>query len=321
MKVLSIKEAIEKKLLNDIGGLSLNEDAKKMQTIDKEELEETIKSMLKDVIEPSIVVSSDEKEIFCVTAEREGNSSRNFFETPEKITQQYIYPKVYTQDNTPVLIMGQKLGNKCSTIPIVQDNKNDDIQEFTLKIKTAKGAIDETFCENDSLQESKQDDNIEMEETEVVHKLEKPIEVSYENGELLLKGQNIEIPDDDIVIIDKDNFINYTYSIMLEDGRQSNLTFGYNAIPREDMFCKDIVNEINTIKTEGIGNVKEDSVKCVGYDDIYEKYHESTPKKIEIIEPEDEELKKLLEEDKQLDTEIKEAQELLQQKDRGTMQI
>ena len=125
MKVLSINEAVEKNLLNHIGGLSLKEDIKIMQVKDKKELENTVKRILKNVIEPSIVVSDDEQEIFCVTAEREENISKNFFEGPEKNIQQYIYPKVYTQDNTPVLIMGQNTENKYSTIPIVQDNKDE----------------------------------------------------------------------------------------------------------------------------------------------------------------------------------------------------
>ena len=39
MKVLSINEAVEKNLLNHIGGLSLKEDIKIMQVKDKKELE------------------------------------------------------------------------------------------------------------------------------------------------------------------------------------------------------------------------------------------------------------------------------------------
>lgn len=320
MKILSINDAIEKGLLNHIGGVSLKEDAKIMQVKDKEELEETIKSMLKNVTEPSIVVSDDEQEIFCVTVEREHNNSRNFFEGAEKSTQKYIYPRVYTQDNTPTLIMGQSAKNKYSTIPIVQDNKNEDIQEFTLKIQNAKGSIDETYYEDELLQGNEQ--NVEIEETEVVHKLEQPIEVSYENGVLQLKGNNTEIEDGDTVIINKNNFIDYTYSIELADGSESNLTFGYNMIPDEYTFCKDIVNKINKIKTEGIGNIKEDSIKCVGYEETEEKYYESTPKEVEIIEPEDEELKKLLDEDKKLDEKITEAQNTLNhQRDNGTVQL
>ena len=99
------------------------------------------------------------------------------------------------------------------------------------------------------------------------------------------------------------------------------MTFGYNIIPREDIFCRDIINKINKVKTEGISNIKEDAIKCVGYDEINQKYYESTPKEVEIIEPEDEELRKLLEEDQKLDKEIGEIQNILNERDNGTIQL
>ena len=199
--------------------------------------------------------------------------------------------------------MGENANNRYSTIPIIQDNKNQDIKEFKLRIKSAKGGI---------------------EETETVDKLEKPIELSYEDGLLQLRGQNIEIENNDTIIITKDNFTDYTYSIELEDGRKSDLTFGYNKTPHEYDFCKDIVNRINKIKTEGIGNIEKQSIKCIGYENekAEAKYYESKPKEVEIVEPEyDKQLKDLMKEDSRLDKEILEAEKVLEQRNNGTIEL
>lgn len=305
MKILSIEEAIEKGLLREsTNGIMIN-DIK--NTINLEQ-EKEIAQLLGNISTPSIIVSDDEKRVLCTNISKRVQDKVDGYTESRK----YTFPRVYTSDNTPVLVGGISYSGKFPDyIHSIQDNKNIDIEEYTLRIKSAKGAIGEI----DKL-------NKETNLIEEVKELNEAIKLSFKDNTLEIIGEKTYLEEDEkfkevLPVIDRSSFIDYEYYIELADGRKSDLTYGYLAKPSLSRVCLDIIQNIDKLKI--IGNLDEKDIECGEYNGTIktqDNYIEMNPKQVECIDIEDKMLNDLLNSDNKtitLET-ARELQRLSEQK-------
>lgn len=302
MKVLSINEALEKGLLRKSAeGLIISDINNTINLEDEEKLQELQKS----ISTPSIIVSDDEKNILCTTISKEAED----FNLGYKEKRKYTFPRVYTSDNSPVLVGGISFsGRYPDRTKAIQDNENIDINDYSLHIKSAKGGLDQKAKVN-------KDTNL----VEEVKKLEEPISLSFKDNTLEVNGGKIKLEENDdfiesLPIINRESFLDFEYYIELADGRKSDFTYGYIAKPSLNTFCLDVIEKINKLKI--IGNIEPEKIECGEYNgniESVENYYEFNPKEIEIIKNEDKELEDLIKQDSELDKKIDEAEKILEQ--------
>lgn len=301
MKVLTIIQAIENGLLRETtNGIAINDIKNTMKLEEKE-----IKKILGNIYIPSIIVSDDEKTVVCTNITKEVKD--NLYGYTEK--RQYTFPRVYTSDNTPVLVGGISYSGRFPDYTnAIQDNENIDIDEYTLRIKSAKGGLDEKAIVN-------KESNL----VEEVKKLDKPIELSFKDNTLEVRGEKVKLEENDKIkevlpIINRDSFMDYEYYIELADGRKSDLTYGYKAKPTLNRVCLDIIEKIDKLKI--IGNINEKEIECGEYNgnvETADNYIRMNPTQIEREYIEDEILEKLMREDSELDRQLNYREQLLKQ--------
>lgn len=250
---------------------------------------------------PSILVSDDERRVFCVEHKREyinrdGNTA----------TRDYKFVRTYTPDNVPICV-GGRYENEIALA--VQNNKNSDIEkkEYHFHIKTAKGAMLEKARINQTTR------NIE----EVID-LKDPILVSYQEGVLKVEG-SVQLEEaEELPLIDEGIFIDYNYCIEM-NGKEYDTTYGYQEKISKQSFTEGIIRNVKKLSiTKGID---PKVIECIGYDSTtkqeFSKVFEDG--EIEILDPKEEELRRLMSEDQELDEKIQEGQkvlEILQEKDK-----
>lgn len=313
MKVLSIKEALEKRLLKESAeGLIISDINNTINLEDKEKVQE----LQKNINTPSIIVSDDEKNILCTTISKEAKD----FNLEYKEKRKYTIPKVYTSDNSPVLVGGISYsGRYPDYIKVVQDNENVDINDYSLHIKSAQGGLEEKARVN------KDTDLVEE-----VQKLEEPILLKFGDNTLEVQGGNVKLEENEefiesLPIINREAFLDFQYYIELPDGRKSDLTYGYIAKPSLDTFCKDVIKKIDKLKI--VGDIDPEEIECGEYNGSVkstDNYYVSAPKEIEIINNKDKELEMLMSQDMELDKQIEKAEEILKEnrlKDKNIEQL
>lgn len=302
MKVLSIKEALEKGLLRESAeGLIISDINNTIKLEDEEKLQE----LQKNISTPSIIVSDDEKNILCATISKEAED----FNFGYKEKRKYTFPRVYTSDNSPVLVGGISFsGRYPDRTKVIQDNENIDINDYALHIKSAQGGLDEKAIVN------KKTNLIEE-----VQKLEEPILLKFKDNTLEVNGGNIKLEENEEIIenlqiINRESFLDFEYYIELADGRKSDLTYGYIAKPSLNTFCLDVIEKIDKLKI--IGSIEPEKIECGEYNgniESEETYYEYNPKEIEVIKNKDKELEYLIKQDSELDKKINEAENILEQ--------
>ena len=302
MKVLTIKEALEKKLLRESAeGLIISDINNTINLEDEEKLQE----LQKNISTPSIIVSDDEKNILCATISKEAKD----FNLEYKEKRKYTFPRVYTSDNLPVLVGGISYsGRYPDYTKVIQDNENVDINEYSLHIKSAQGGLEEKAIVNKNT-------NL----IEEVQKLEEPILLKFEDNTLEVHGGNVKLEENEefiesLPIIDREAFLDFQYYIELPDGRKSELTYGYIAKPSLDTFCMDVIKKIDKLKI--IGDINPEKIECGeynGFEKSTDNYYISDPKEIEILSSKDKKLEMLMNQDMELDKQIEEAEEMLKE--------
>lgn len=304
MKILSIEEAIEKGLLRETtNGVAIN-DINNIMNLEQKE----IAQLLGNINNPSIIVSDDEKRVLCTNISKRVQDKVDGYTESRK----YTFPRVYTSDNTPVLVGGISYSGRFPDYThAIQDNQNIDIEEYTLRIKTAKGVIGE-----------KGKLNKETNLIEEMEELNNPIQLNFKDNTLEIIGEKIYLEEDEkfkevLPVIDRSSFMDYEYYIELADGRKSDLTYGYMAKPSLSRVCLDIIQKIDKLKI--IGNLDEKDIECGEYNGTIktqDNYIEMNPAEVECIDIEDEMLNDLLNSDNKtitLET-ARELQRLAEQK-------
>lgn len=133
----------------------------------------------------------------------------------EYIKYEARFPRVYTSDNSPIAVCGN--GDNIST-KLIQDNDSIDIKDYDIKIKRAKGSIDE------KLVGQKSDGSPEN-----TVKLDKPITYEFNDGTMQFNGNGVEIgPHEWLQTINRNSLEHYELEIQLPDGRRSEFTYGMN---------------------------------------------------------------------------------------------
>lgn len=309
MKVLTIKEALEKRLLRESSeGLIISDINNIINLEDVEKLEE----LKKYISTPSVIVSDDEKNILCVTISKEAKD----FNLEYKEKRKYVFPRVYTSDNSPILVGGVSYsGRYPDYTKVIQDNENADIDEYLLHIKSAQGGLEEKAKVSKST-------NL----VEEVQKLEEPILLEFKDNTLEVQAENIKLEENEefienLPIINRESFLDFKYYIELPDGRKSELTYGYIIKPSLDTFCKDVIKKIDKLRI--IGNINPEKIECGEYNGFAkttDNYYRSNPKEIEILSSKDKKIEILMNQDTELDKQIEEAEKKLKEsqlKNRG----
>ena len=264
MRIISVKEAIEKGLLcESTCGLCLT------NVLNSENLnleDDEIAKLLQKVNTPSVIVTDDGKKVLSTTVIRESNIGFGF----RMQEFEMIAPRVYTSENVPVATEGTT--GKGQITLVIQDNKTVDIQDYHISIIGAKGQLDSKENTNNWYR----------------NKLDEPVLLSYNDGVLEVNAKDMPLGKDErLPFINGDNFSEYKYEILLPDGRKSELTYGLSGFNTKEAFCRDVIKKIEKIKL--FGGIDPEKINVGAYNGDPQRgaiFYKAQPKEIEIIEDE-----------------------------------